>query len=200
MKIFCSATKISEIIFILTLLVEFSALHSQTLDTSAIFVSGQIVSADSLQPIFNANIKILNTQKGTATNKKGYYSLVVHTNETIEISALGYKSVTYHVPDSLKTNKYYFVIALKSDTLMLPETSIYPWASYEQFKVAFVKETPDDSLMQCARKNIGILVESRNKVYLPPHSKSSYINVLNGWKNKAYNNGLRPSIGVGIGF
>jgi hypothetical protein len=200
MKIYYSCIKVTGIILILLLLIEFSALHAQTHDTSAIFVSGQIVSADSLKPIPNANIRILNTNRGTATNYKGNYSLVVHLNETIEISALGYKSVTYRVPDSLKANKYYFVMALKPDTLMLPETTIYPWATYEQFKVAFVKEIPEDSLMQRARKNIGILVESRNKIYLAPDSKSSYINVLNGWKNKAFNNGLRPSTGISIGF
>jgi hypothetical protein len=56
------------------------------------------------------------------------------------------------IPDTLTNNKYSLIQVLKSDTISLPSTTVYPWPTREQFKKAFLSlELPEDDIVRADR-------------------------------------------------
>lgn len=119
--------------------------------------SGVIVTADSLRPVPFASIVVGNTGRGTASDYFGFFSLVVRKGELITFSAIGFKSGTFTIPDTLSSNRYSMIQVMSSDTLMLTETVIYPWPSKEQFRHAFLTlKIPDDDI-EIAKRNLAYM-------------------------------------------
>lgn len=134
--------------------------HAQVTDSTLVQFSGVVVTADSLKPIPFVNIFIKDSWRGTITDLYGFFSFVAHKNDDILFNALGYKAVRFTIPDTITSNRYSMIQIMRIDTLMMNETEIYPWPTYEQFKEAFVNtKIPDDDLER-ARKNI-IEIEKR---------------------------------------
>jgi len=116
--------------------------------------SGVVVESDSLRPIPFTSIMIKSSNRGTVGDYFGYFSIVAQSGDTILFSALGYKNANYIIPDSLSSNKYSLIQVLRKDTITFKTVFIYPWATQEQFKEAFLKfNVPDDDLER-ARKNL----------------------------------------------
>ena len=114
--------------------------------------SGVVVSGDSLQPIPFVSIMIKNTYHGTVSDYYGYFSFVAQENDVIEFSALGYKSNTFVIPDSLQEARYSLIQMMNGDTILLNAAIIYPWPTKEQFKQAFLNlELPNDDMARAQR-------------------------------------------------
>ncbi|HNZ42771.1 MAG TPA: carboxypeptidase-like regulatory domain-containing protein, partial [Bacteroidales bacterium] len=147
-KVFCLS-------FFLCVLLSSKFVASQVIaDTTPVQFSGIVVTADSLKPIPFVNILIKDTWRGTVTDLYGFFSFVAHPKDVVVFNALGYKTVFYTIPDTLTINRYSLIQVLRPDTLLMNETVIYPWPTYEQFKQAFVNtDIPDDELER-AKKNI----------------------------------------------
>jgi hypothetical protein len=80
--------------------------------------------------------------------------LVVSVGDTIQISSLGYKKQELVIPKDLANNTLSAIFKLKIDAIDLPMVYIFPFATIEQFKQAFIKlQLPDDDLM-IAQKNL----------------------------------------------
>jgi hypothetical protein len=127
---------------------------SQISDSSLVQFSGVVVTADSLKPIPFVNIFIKDSWRGTITDLYGFFSFVAHKNDEILFNALGYKNARFTIPDTIHANRYSMIQVMRMDTLMLNETEIYPWPTYEQFKEAFVHTNIPDDDLERARKNI----------------------------------------------
>ncbi len=117
--------------------------------------SGIVIHADSLEPLPFVNvINISRNYKGTYTDMRGFFSLVVSVGDTIQISSLGYKKQELIIPKDLVNNSLSAIFKLKIDAIDLPMVYIFPYATIEQFKQAFIKlRLPDDDLM-IAQKNL----------------------------------------------
>mgnify|MGYP003735367605 CR=1 FL=1 len=123
-------------------------------DTTLIQFSGIVVTADSLKPVPFVNILIKDSWHGTISDLYGFFSFVAHPKDEIIFSALGYKTAFYTIPDTLTVPHYSLIQVMRPDTLVMNETVIYPWPTYEQFKQAFADlNIPDDDLER-AKKNI----------------------------------------------
>jgi hypothetical protein len=121
---------------------------------SLIQFSGVVVDADSLKPVPFASIVIRSTNRGTISDYFGYFSFVAQKGDTIDFNSIGFKRSTFVIPDTLTINKYSLIQVLRSDTILLKETVIYPWPTKEQFREAFLQlQIPDDDLER-ARKNL----------------------------------------------
>jgi hypothetical protein len=116
--------------------------------------SGVVVTADSLRPIPFVNIMIRDSWRGVISDLYGFFSIVASRGDVILFSAMGYKTAAYTIPDTLSTDRYSLIQLMRPDTLILNETVIYPWPTYEQFKTAFVNANIPDDDMERARKNI----------------------------------------------
>ena len=157
--------------------------------------SGVVVTADSLRPVPFANIAVSQTGRGTTSDYWGFFSIVVHKNDLISFSAVGYKPGLFRIPDTLRENRYSLIQVMSSDTIMLTETVIYPWPSKEQFRHAFLTlKIPDDDI-EIARRNLAYMEmrEIYGRNYDPERygytAGQSYRNYASNQADKLYYNG-----------
>ena len=109
--------------------------------------SGVILTTDSLLPIPLAHIIVINSMRGTVSDFSGYFSFVAKKQDTVEFSAVGFKTAKFIIPDTINNNRYSMIQVMSTDTIWLTETVIYPWPTKEEFKEAFLTlEIPDDDI------------------------------------------------------
>ncbi len=116
--------------------------------------SGVVVTADSITPIPFVHISIEGTNLGTIADYFGYFSFVAHKQDTIVFSAVGRKKGKFIIPDTISENRYSLVHVMDQDTILLPQTVIYPWPSKEAFKEVFLTYNVPDDDFERARKNL----------------------------------------------
>ncbi len=157
--------------------------------------SGVVVTADSLRPVPFASIAVAKTGRATSSDYWGFFSIVVHKNDLISFTAVGYKTGLFRIPDTLSENRYSLIQVMSSDTIMLTETVIYPWPSKEQFRHAFLTlEIPDDDI-EIARRNLAYMEmrEIYGRNYDPERygytPGQSYRNYMSAQSDKLYYNG-----------
>lgn len=125
-------------------------------DSSFIQISGVVVSADSLTQMSFATIFNRGTKRGTLADYYGYFSIVAKAGDTLIFTYFTHKTSTYIVPDSLKQNRYSIVHMMFAEFKELPEFTVYPWPSREDFARAFVEmETYDDALRRAQKQLSG---------------------------------------------
>jgi len=143
-----------QLLLVFLLFLNGNKLLAQENNEELVQFSGIVVTADSVQPVPYTNIIIKNTWRGTVADYYGYFSFVARKNDTILFSAVGFKKSSFVIPDSISSDRYSLIQVMTSDTILLPQTVIYPWPSKEDFKEAFLTfDVPDDDYER-ARKNL----------------------------------------------
>lgn len=143
---------ITILIYSLTIWTGFA--QEQTSDKDLVQLSGIVVANDSISPVFFANIYTLDRLNGTVSGLNGYFSLAVAKGDTVEFSAIGYQASRIVIDPDLKDDHQSIIQYLQIDTLLLPETVIYPYPTPLEFKQAFLElDLPDDDLVR-ARRNL----------------------------------------------
>lgn len=176
------------VIFCLTVLT-CAAQENSSQEKKLIQFSGIVVTGDSLNPVPYANVLIKGTRKGAISDNNGFFSFVAMTSDEIVFSALGYKSVTYNIPDTLNFSRYSWIQILNTDTIFFSETIIMPWTGTDQFKKNFVKtETPDNDQKR-AEKNLNLAMMKEKYQNLPMDGKMNYRNYVDKQIAKSYYNG-----------
>jgi len=181
--------KLTNLLLILWILIGCTGQKSaraQVNDSTLVQFSGVVVTADSLKPIPFVNIFIKDSWRGTITDLYGFFSFVAHRNDDITFNALGYKMAQFTIPDTIRSNRYSMIQVMRMDTLILNETEIYPWPTYEQFKEAFVHTNiPDDDLAR-AQKNIAELEKRVMFDVVPMTGSMNYRNYIDQRIQKLY--------------
>jgi hypothetical protein len=177
--------------FCFLLLLSFTS-EAQVKDTMLVQFSGVVVTADSLMPIPFVSITIDGTYRGTLSDFNGFFSIVARKNEVLIFSCLGYKPVSYVIPDTLTKDRYSLIQLMRPDTLYLNETVVYPWPTYEQFKEAFVKANIPDDEIERARKNIEEIEKRVLTDYVPMDGGMNYRNLSQQRLDKRYYFGQLP--------
>jgi hypothetical protein len=146
---------IKKLFFLLTMFSALLVSNSEAQEKRLIQFSGIVLHADSLEPLPFVNIiNVSRNYKGTYTDMRGFFSLVVSVGDTIQISSIGYKKQELIIPADLAKNTLSAIFKLKMDAINLPMVYIFPYATIEQFKQAFIKlRLPDDDLM-IAQRNL----------------------------------------------
>jgi hypothetical protein len=168
--------------------------QAQINDSSMILFSGIVITADSLTPIPYANIKIQGTSRNVVSNVKGLFSINACKNNTLVFSCLGFKTDFFKIPDSVSKNHYIIVQRMQADTLVLDETDILQWPTYEQFKCAFVSTEVNKSEMDRARKNLEQIQKSLYTAYLSMDSESNYRRFTSAMWKRACSKGQRTML------
>jgi hypothetical protein len=133
-----------------------SQLWAQQKDSSLVQFSGLVLDGtnEQLQPIPYANIFIKNKGRGTYTDLRGFFSIVVHKDDVVRFSAVGYRTVEYRIPRSLTDDRYSLVQLMTLDTINLPETVVFPWPSREHFRLEFLNMDVTSELQRRAAENV----------------------------------------------
>lgn len=154
--------------------------------------SGLVVTGDSLKPVPFTNIWVKNTRRGTISNYEGFFSIVVRELDTLRFTSVGFKDVTYVVPDTLTSRRYSAIQLMTKDTIHLPETVIYPWPTREQFRYAFLNlEIPDDDYDR-AMRNLERAEMRERLEKMPLDGYSSYRYMVDQHSQRLYYAGQRP--------
>jgi len=96
-------------------------------------VSGQILSSDSLQPIFSTHVISRMKRMGTISDYEGKFRLKVSSPDTLWVSNVGFKRVLVTI-DSATLAKESILILLDRDTTQLEEVEVKAFYDYRTFK------------------------------------------------------------------
>jgi len=118
--------------------------------------SGQVFTEidEELRPVPYVNIAIKGTSRGTFSDFDGFFSIVARAGETVVFSAIGYDQAEYLVPPDLWSDRYTLIQMMTRDTLILPETVIYPWPSRKYFDIEFLALDVSNELQRRAAENL----------------------------------------------
>ena len=101
-------------------------------------VSGLVVTGDSLSPLPFATVYRSRDQRGTMTDKTGFFSLPALEGDTLSFSSTGFSTRTVVIPSGGEKNRISLVQAMSKDTVMINNAFIYPWPSKERFRQEFL--------------------------------------------------------------
>jgi len=150
-----------------TLLVT-TALVAQQREGNLVQFSGLVLdgSDEQLVPVPYANIVVKDRNRGSYTDLKGFFSIVVQKGDVIQFSAVGYKTVEYEVPLEMEGDRKSIVQLMTQDTFNLPETVVFPWPSREHFRLEFLAMDVTPELQSKAQENLAqeVLEKQRNIV------------------------------------
>jgi CarboxypepD_reg-like domain len=158
---------------------------------SVVQLYGVVMTADSLKGLEGVSIMVKGQNRGTMTNSKGVFSIVVLKGDNVEFTSVGFKPKTVAIPANLEGNQQSVIQLMVNDTVYLAATIIKARPSREQFERDFINtQIPDDNLTT-ARKNNDratrrILVstlpadgrEAANTYFRQQAVKSSYLGQL----------------------
>jgi hypothetical protein len=150
------------------------------------------VTDELLQPMPFAHILVLESYRGAITNIYGNFSLVVEEQDSVLISAVGYKRKYMSIPQNLPTHFLTIEVNLQIDTLVISEAQIYPWKTYEEFKEAFVNlKLPTDD-MERARRNIALI---RTQIIMDhePSARQNFRHIMEKQYQQTFIQGQFPS-------
>ncbi len=143
-------------------------------------------SENNLYPVPYTNILVKNKGRGTYSDFKGFFSIVVEKSDTILFSAVGYKTVEFVIPNDLEDDRYSLVQMMTQNPIDLPETVVFPWPSREHFKLEFLAMDVTPELQKIASRNMAndalrkmqkdVFVDSdeSNDYYLRQQARSNY--------------------------
>jgi hypothetical protein len=167
-------------------------------DTSLIQFSGVVLdgSTEQLFPIPYANILVKEKNRGTYSDLKGFFSIVVQKGDVVRFSAIGYKDVEFLIPSDLKDDRYSLVQLMSQDTINLPETVVFPWPSRDHFKQEFLAMDVTPELQERAAANMAneALRRMRNDVPRDPAETAGYY--LRQQSNQYYSIGQAPPMNI----
>ncbi len=186
------------IIFFLALFSSTALLAQNNENENLVQFSGMVLdgSDQQLYPVPYTNILVKSKGRGTYSDLKGFFSIVVEKGDTIVFSAIGYKTVEYVIPEDLEDDRYSIVQLMTQDTINLPETVVFPWPSREHFKLEFLAMDVTPELQQRATENLAneTLRRMRNEVVTDGRENANFY--LRQQSREFYHIGQQPPMNI----
>lgn len=110
-------------------------------DTGYVLI-GTVVNGENNHLLIGANI-ITSLNFGTKSNELGEFSIYTQKNDTIKISYVGFKTITY-IPKEKKPGKYLIKFKMFRDSVSLQEIEVFPYPTFKEFKEAFIAQDKQD--------------------------------------------------------
>lgn len=152
--------------------------------------SGMLLTEENgqLRPVPYATVYLPKKNRGTYSDYRGFFTLVVEKGDKVRFTCIGLETVTITVPDTLTQDQYSIVQLMTQDTINLPETVIFPWPSKEHFKIEFLKMDVTPELQRRAAENLAneYLAEARKNPDMVPHSGKESANFYLRQQSREY--------------
>lgn len=120
---------------------------------SVVQLYGVVMTADSLKGLPAVSVVVKGQNRGTISNDRGVFSIVVLKGDNVEFTSVGYKPLMVKIPANLEGNQYSIVQLMVNDTVYLPATILKPRPSRQQFERDFVNTAVPDDEITIARGN-----------------------------------------------
>lgn len=175
-----------------------SALFGQQENSKPIQFSGMVLdgTTEDLFPVPYTNILVKDKYRGTYSDFKGFFSIVVERGDVIVFSAVGYQTVEYTIPEDLEDDRYSLVQLMTQDVINLPETVVFPWPSREHFKLEFLAMDVTPELQMRAQRNLAeeTLSRMRSEVKYDGNENADYF--LRRQTSNYYYIGQQPPMNI----
>ena len=159
---------------------------------SVVQLYGVVMTADSLQGLPAVSVMVKGQNRGTITNDRGVFSIVVLKGDKVEFTSVGYKPIMVNIPSNLKGNQQSVIQLMVTDTVYLPATIIRPRPSRQQFERDFVStKVPDDNI-SIARNNTSAATRRVLMASLPADGREASNQYLRQSAQKLYYSGQAP--------
>ncbi|MBL0144855.1 MAG: carboxypeptidase-like regulatory domain-containing protein [Chitinophagaceae bacterium] len=159
---------------------------------SVVQLYGVVMTADSLKGLESVSIMVKGQNRGTISNNKGVFSIVVLKGDAVEFTSVGYKPKTVTIPKDLVGNQHSIIQLMINDTVYMAATIIKARPSREQFERDFVNtHFPDDNIT-IARKNNDVATRRILVATLPSDGREASSTAMRQIANKAYYQGQVP--------
>ncbi|WP_312186965.1 hypothetical protein [Sphingobacterium sp.] len=114
--------------------------------------SGIVTTVGSGLPVGYATATNLSFRnEAFAANNEGYFSFVAHVGDTIRFSSVGFDPLIVTIPN-VSGDKYTANIIMQNLVTELPMVTPYPWASIEEFNIAFMNlDVSEDNIVRVRR-------------------------------------------------
>jgi hypothetical protein len=132
-----------------------------------IIVTGGIYDIVSLDSLPFSDI-IINKNRSFITDNKGSFCVRLLNSDTITISHLGYVPSEIVLSDlTTNSDSLYINVLMKEQTYKIPEVSILPYKTYDEFKRYVVNHDINDQRLNNAYENIRMMNEQIKNGYFP---------------------------------
>ena len=164
----------------------------ETFKDSVVQLYGIVMTADSLKGLESVSIVIKGQNRGTISNNKGVFSIVVLKGDQVEFTSIGYKPKTIRIPGNLEGNQHSVIQLMVTDTVYLAATIIKARPTRAQFERDFLNTEMPDDYITVARKNNNEATRRILVANLPTDGRESTSQFLRQASNKAYYAGQAP--------
>ncbi len=158
----------------------------ETFKDSVVQLYGIVMTADSLKGLEAVSVVVKGQNRGTITNEKGVFSIVVLKGDQIEFSSVGYKTQTVSIPKNLEGNQQSVIQLMVNDTVYLPATIIKARPTRAQFERDFLNNPVPDDDIAIARKNNDEATRRILVANLPVDGREASSQYLRQASTKAY--------------
>ena len=142
--------------------------------------TGFLTGGKSNEPLPGAYIYIPKAGKGVLAAENGYFALPVFPGDSIIFSYVGFKTQYHIIPRRLTDLTYSAVVALQEDVKTLAEVKVYPYATEELFKEAFVNlKLPDEQERENLARNTDPAAIMRMAATMPMGAVANHQNFVN---------------------
>ncbi len=153
---------------------------------SVVQLYGIVMTADSLKGLELVSVVIKGQNRGTITNYKGVFSIVVLKGDQIEFTSIGYKPKNISIPANLEGNQHSVIQLMVTDTIYLAATIIKARPTRAQFERDFLNTDMPDDYITIARKNNNEVTRRILVANLPTDGRESSNRFLRQASNKMY--------------
>ena len=168
----------------------------ETFKDSVVQLYGIVMTADSLKGLESVSVVVKGQNRGTISNEKGVFSIVVLKGDVIEFTSIGYKPKLLTIPVNLVGNQHSVIQLVVNDTIYMAATIIKARPSREQFERDFLNtKVPDDNIA-VARKNNDLATRRILMQNLPFDGREAGNLYLRQIANKAYYSGQTPPMNI----
>ena len=183
--------------FIVTLFLPVAArAQFETFKDSVVQLYGIVMTADSLKGLESVSVMVKGQNRGTITNGKGVFSIVVLKGDVIEFTSIGYKPKAINVPINLEGNQYSVIQLMVNDTIYLAATIIKSRPTRAQFERDFLNTEMPDDYITVAQKNTNAATRRILAANLPTDGGESSNRYLSQQSSKAYYAGQLPPMNI----
>jgi len=168
----------------------------ETFKDSVVQLYGIVMTADSLKGLESVSVMIKGQNRGTITNNKGVFSIVVLKGDQVEFTSIGYKPKTISIPANLDGNQHSVIQLMVTDTVYLAATIIKARPSRAQFERDFLNTEVPDDYITIARKNNNEATRRILVANLPTDGRENSSHYLRQTANKAYYTGQAPPMNI----
>ena len=168
----------------------------ETFKDSVVQLYGIVMTADSLKGLESVSVVVKGQNRGTITNGKGVFSIVVLKGDVIEFSSIGYKPKIISIPANLEGNQHSVIQLMVTDTIYLAATIIKSRPTRAQFERDFVNAEIPDDYITVARKNTNEATRKILVANLPTDGREAGNRYLRQASSKAYYAGQAPPMNI----